>query len=297
MEFKRIDINCKHCIEIINKYISQQPYRSCDYTLGGIYMWEGLFEYEYAEYEGFLIIRSKLLNRDYLSYSFPIGDGDIDKVLAEIASENEKITFSGVPESALPILIRCFKDRMTCKETPEWNDYIYDYNDLVNLTGKHNSKHRNHINKFLRTYPNYSFEWLDINDIKKIEDFMIEFNKESDLSDIAKYEIDSVVKTIKQKDLLNQQVGCIKVNDKIIAISMGEIVQDTLYIHIEKALREYDGVYAVINKEFAAHMNNGKLKYINREDDSNDEGLRKAKMSYHPIEFIKKHLVKVTNVI
>ena len=45
MEFKRIDINCKHCIEIINKYISQQPYRSCDYTLGGIYMWEGLFEY------------------------------------------------------------------------------------------------------------------------------------------------------------------------------------------------------------------------------------------------------------
>ena len=49
----------------------------------------------------------------------------------------------------------------------------------------------------------------------------------------------------------------------------------------------------MINKVFAEEMmrKHPEIEYINREDDSGDEGLRKAKQSYHPIEVLTKYNV------
>ena len=62
-------------------------------------------------------------------------------------------------------------------------------------------------------------------------------------------------------------------------------------IHIEKANPEMRGLYQLINQQFLLEEFPG-IELVNREDDLGLEGLRKAKMSYCPIDFAKKYLVQ-----
>ena len=43
-----------------------------------------------------------------------------------------------------------------------------------------------------------------------------------------------------------------------------------------------------INQEFLLHEWPD-VAFVNREEDTGDEGLRKAKMSYHPVALVKKY--------
>ena len=38
----------------------------------------------------------------------------------------------------------------------------------------------------------------------------------------------------------------------------------------------------------------GRFRFVNREQDLGDEGLRKSKLSYQPIDFMKKYTVTIT---
>jgi hypothetical protein len=83
------------------------------------------------------------------------------------------------------------------------------------------------------------------------------------------------------------------VNDTVVALSIGEVVQDTLYVHVEKARVDYSGSYQAIVSMFAQYAAEEDTLYINREDDSGEERLRYSKMSYHPIRLIDKYWVTV----
>ena len=90
--------------------------------------------------------------------------------------------------------------------------------------------------------------------------------------------------------------ACIEVGVHIAAFSIGEVCGDTLFIHVEKALRRYEGAYPAMFRGFvrlAGEMYGGKIAYVDREDDSGDPGLRMSKLQYHPVEVRDKYLVHV----
>ena len=76
--------------------------------------------------------------------------------------------------------------------------------------------------------------------------------------------------------------GCIYVGDRLAAFTYGSAVNDhTFDTHVEKADTEFDGAFTVINKLFAQHLPE-RFTLINREEDLGLDGLRQAKLSYHP---------------
>ena len=88
--------------------------------------------------------------------------------------------------------------------------------------------------------------------------------------------------------------GVLRAGGKVVAFSIGEKVGDTMIVHIEKAYAEVEGAYTMINQQFVLHEA-GDCTYVNREEDTGDEGLRQAKESYHPVFMVQKGTVTEIN--
>ena len=65
-----------------------------------------------------------------------------------------------------------------------------------------------------------------------------------------------------------------------------------MVIHYEKGCPDYKGVYQAINQMFLANSARD-FKYVNREQDLGEKNLRKAKLSYNPVDFLRKYRVTV----
>ena len=104
------------------------------------------------------------------------------------------------------------------------------------------------------------------------------------------YELMGIQSVLKNCELLKFQMGGVFIDGKLEAFSIGSYSQaeETAYIHVEKANYEIRGLYAFINQQFLIHAFPQALK-VNREDDMGLEGLRKAKLSYQPINLVKKY--------
>jgi hypothetical protein len=75
---------------------------------------------------------------------------------------------------------------------------------------------------------------------------------------------------------------------------MGErLNSNTFCTHIEKADRELHGAYSMMNHEFAVNHLSG-YTYVNREEDMDNPGLRRSKLSYHPEIILEKHRAEFT---
>ena len=90
-------------------------------------------------------------------------------------------------------------------------------------------------------------------------------------------------------EVLQPTGGAIRMYNKIVAFSIGEMLNDdTAIIHFEKSDPTIRGLYQVINHEFVVHAW-PHTTYINREEDMGIPGLRHSKESYNPDHFVEKY--------
>lgn len=292
LEFKKLELED---IELVQQYLNGQNSRLCDSTIGGIFMWRNYFQVEFVIYENTLLFKVRYLDGK-IAFPMPVGEHvkeSLEGIKEYCIEKKIELHFCVVSKGQLEVIKENFSS-IVAETERDWYDYLYDSQDMATFKGRRYSGQRNHINKFKKLYPEYRFEEITKDNLEEVisffEEFTITHQKDSET---AIEESKMVLELLKKYDIYRQIGGLIRVEDKIVAISVGEIVGDTLFIHIEKADRDYQGSYQMIVNQFAAHYVNEDVNYVNREEDVGDEGLRKSKLSYHPVELLEKYTVKV----
>ena len=106
----------------------------------------------------------------------------------------------------------------------------------------------------------------------------------------------AIFRVLKSWDVISGLFGAaIRVDGEMVAYTVAErLAEDMLVIHFEKGKPGYKGVYQAVNQMFLANSAR-EYRFVNREQDLDDEGLRKAKLSYLPVRFQKKGIVQLRN--
>lgn len=272
--------------------------RTCDFTVGGLFMWIDYFKYSFALVAGTLYVSG--LNENDLTqqaYLLPCGAADMRSAIATLLNHCRAIgqpcVISAVPESTLPV-IESVAPIKSIEPIDAWNDYLYDIDSLATLKGKKLGKKRNHVNRFLSLWPDYTFEPITDENIGSVREFFDHQELAEGKSLMADYERMQVKEVLRHPEWFGFEGAVLSVPGRgVVAFTMGEVIDDTLFVHIEKMDHDAEGAGAAINKFFAGMMKERYpgLRYVNREDDAGDEGLRQAKLSYHPSQILRKYNV------
>ena len=283
-------------ITVLRPYFHKQPSRICDSTIGGTFLWRDYFQTAYAEEGGSLFLRSVMPDTGAYIYAVPM-EGDVQAALqrlkAHCDSEGHPLVLSTVSAEDLPT-IQALWPEARVESIPEWADYLYEAADLKELAGKKYATQRNHISKFNRLYSNWKFEPIGPDNLTQVQAFFDWFAEVNE-KESATYKEDErkVAEVLDNFDLYSFIGGAVWAEDRIVAMALGEKQGDTLYVHIEKADIRYHGAYQMIVREFAKYACTEEIRYINREDDAGDEGLRKSKLAWRPCGLLDKHLVHI----
>lgn len=232
------------------------------------------------------------------TYNMPLCDKSrlremIELMIANAAENGHPFHLWGVTEDQKEELEQMFPGRFQFKLDRDSSDYIYKSEDLIHLSGRKYHGKRNHISQFERKY-DWSYEDISEENLEDCRHIAKEWCKTHggclDDDGFAS-EPCAIDRALNHFNELHLGGGIIRVEGKPVAFTIGEEINPKVYLlHFEKALDGYDGLYAVINHEYAArHLESYEL--INREEDLGIEGLRKAKLSYHPTIILNRYRI------
>ena len=166
-------------------------------------------------------------------------------------------------------------------------DYVYDRTSLVELTGQSLHKKLVHVHHFAEDHPNRVLAPAHLVQSSDMLEVLDAWASGKDSPE----DVDATKTTSLLIQELGLSGGVLYANDKPVAFTLSE--QDgpqRVVIHIEKAAPGYRGIYQYINRSYAASLPESVVE-INREQDLGIPGLRQAKMTYTPKDFIRKYKV------
>lgn len=312
IEFKEIELSDK---EWVDQLLSYSDYRATEFNFSVLFIWKEVFCTRIGRYKDFLIVRfcpQKSSDKHSARYLFPAGKGDykevIDVMMADAESIQAKFNLVSVFQEQKEILDSIYPGRFSYQPNRNSYDYVYMAENLITLKGKKYQSKRNFVSRF-KGNPNWSYEPITPQNASEC----LEMNKEwcklyGCLQDKSKQQESCSVRcALNNFEALGLKGGILRVDSKIVAFTIGEKMNsDTFLVHIEKALTHVTGAYPAISQLFLQHQMkepyiSGEeitpemigFTYVNREDDTGDENLRKAKMQYHPAFLIEKYIVAV----
>lgn len=303
MEFKEITLQDR---DWMRQLLGYSDNRATEFNFTVLYIWRDIMHSRVCRVGDYLVVRFFPNGAPAPMYLFPSGRGTAEELKGVLESCMEDARQNGHPflmasvqNGHREILENLFPDRFTFEPNRDYFDYIYSAEDLTFLRGKKFQSKRNFVSRFKRQ-EGWSYEPLGKANLKECAAMSISW--------CAKYgcgkdpsmasESCSVKNALQNFEQLGLMGGLLRLNGEVVAFTIAEKTNsDTLLVHIEKAYGDIVGAYPAIANEFLRNsiVEEGEqlsVKYINREDDAGDLGLREAKMQYHPLFLLEKYSVK-----
>lgn len=278
--------------------LKQKAFLSClsmcdqltsDYSFLNLWGWAEEHDLSWAWEHDLIWIRQDSPSRCYWAPIGPWRRIDWTERLGKNFPEGAK--FIRVPELLADILKTALEESVQVKESRGHWDYLYDLKDLVELKGNRFHKKKNLVNQFKKTYehtlvplgPDFADQALALQ-----EDWCLWRDCESIEALAAENRV--IKKIFANWHAFENLMGAgIMVGSRLVAYTVAEPLNDrVLLIHFEKGNTDYKGVYQAINQSFLESVQE-RFTIVNREQDLDDKGLRKAKQSYQPVGFQKKY--------
>ena len=297
--FKEIDIQS---MDKLQPYFDMVNYEACEYCFTTLYMWQHLYKTAYHIGDGFAVLVGEYEGNTFSI--LPLASKEnlpkaIDFVLNYFSKIEKKLYLRGTTKEIVDDLKKYYPDKFDYVEERDLFDYIYDGEAMRTLAGRKNQKKRNHINYFLKEYEGrFEYRLLDKDDFEDCLNVTKEWaaNKEEndEYDEGMDEELIGINKVFNDYEILKDKVKIagIYIDNKLEAFTIGELLNPNMaLIHIEKANPDIRGLYPFINQQFLVNEFS-EVEFVNREEDLGIPGLRKAKLSYHPIRFVEKFTVK-----
>lgn len=280
--------------ELIQGFYRQEKFRNCEFTFANNYLWAPYYEIRFAVIDGMLVFLS---DESTFSVSFPIGTGNVKKTIEDLMryfeEKGRRFRMHLVSPEQFDRLEQMFPGKFQIAYNPDAADYVYESEKLITLSGKKLHAKRNHVNKFKAEHPDWSYEPITDENTEECLAMAHRWREQNGCTDNPEKsnEFCVTLNALKMRKELGLKGGLIRADGEIVAFSLGEPCSDDCFVvHIEKAYADVQGAYPMINQQFVAHEAS-QYQYINREEDTGAEGLRKAKRSYHPVMMLQKGLV------
>ncbi len=261
----------------------------CDITFANTYLWRSVYSIGIA-FDNDTYYKCYAMGDNITGYSIPITKGDmtkaVDTVLADAAERGARPTIGMMSNANAELIHRLYKGRVHIREDRDAFDYIYERANLEALAGKKYHAKRNHISRFLRACESY--EARDLGDDTFADAMSIAETWQQGNEDTG--ELDIIRDAFGHFRELGMFGLVLYADGKPVAMCAASQINDRVCdVNFEKAL-DFDGAYAMINREFAKRFDS--YTQVNREENLGLEGIRKAKLSYHPdILYQKSHAI------
>lgn len=179
---------------------------------------------------------------------------------------------------------------VTVEEDRDAFDYLHLRQELAELPGNRFHKKKNRINYFMARH-SFSVEAYGESHRDGCLALLGEWRRVRDGIDSPSLELETKAaeEALSLSDRLGLEGVVVLVEGRVAAFALGERLNcDTAVCHFAKSDPFMEGGAQLVDREFNRLLFTD-CTYTNREQDLGEPGLRAAKLSYHPVELVKKY--------
>ena len=264
-----------------------QP-RISEFTFANLFLFRRAHDYRVARLGDAVVVQGK--GYDGTPFFFPpFGVNPVQG--AELLLQEGK-TLAAVDQRLADELAERHGVEVT--ENRDGFDYLYLRSALAELSGNRYHKKKNRVNYFTNRHEHLVESYDDGRHHDGCRALLDEWRRvrEKLESPSLTEETAAAAEALQLADQLGLQGIVVLVEGTVKAFVLGEkLNNDTSVCHFEKADPFLEGLYQLIDREFCRLLFT-ECSFVNREQDLGEPNLRDAKLSYHPVELVKKFIIR-----